>query len=345
MPFKVVQLMDKPGSFMPDYGDMIRQAGFDVEFSKTNCETEDEIIAAAADADVVIGVATFQPFTRKVIESLTRCRFIMSLGIGFDNLDVQAATDHGILAANVPDYCQEEMSDHAMALILAIARKITKLDNFVKQGKWILEPEPEIQMQVWPTMIGLRDKTLGLIGFGRIARKLVPKAKGFGMRVIAYDPYLDESAVQSAGAEKVNLDDLLAQADVLSLHCALTNETWHMLGAEQFEKMKPSAIVVNTARGGLIDQPALYQALTTAQIGGAGLDVTDPEPIRLDDPLLKLENVTITPHSAHASIPALMALLQRPGEEVARVLKGERPVGLLNLQAEEKYRERCASIG
>ena len=231
-----------------------------------------------------------------------------------------------------------------MALILAIARKITKLDNFVKQGKWVLEPEPEIQMQVWPTMIGLRDKTLGLIGFGRIARKLVPKAKGFGMHIIAYDPYLDESAVQSAGAEKVNLDDLLTQADVLSLHCALTDETRHMLGAEQFEKMKPSAIVANTARGGLIDQSALYEALTSGQIGGAGLDVTDPEPISADDPLLKLENVIITPHSAHASIPALMALLQRPGEEVARVLKGELPVGLLNPQAEDKYCERCASM-
>lgn len=269
----------------------------------------------------------------------------MSLGIGFDNLDVQAATDHGILAANVPDYCQEEMSDHAMALILAMARKITKLDNFVKQGKWLLEPEPEIQMQVWPTMIGLRDKTLGLVGFGRIARQLAPKAQGFGMRVIAYDPYLDESAVQSAGAEKVNLDDLLAQADVISFHCALTDETRHMLGAEQFEKMKPSAIVVNTARGGLIDHSALCQALTTGQIGGAGLDVTDPEPIPADDPLLKLENVTITPHSAHASIPALMALLMRSGEEVIRVLKGELPVGLLNPQAEEKYRQRFASTG
>lgn len=345
MTFKVVQLMDKPGGFMPDYGDMIRQAGVDVDFSKIDCTIEDEIIAAAADADAVIGVATFQPFTRKVIENLPKCRFIMSLGIGFDNLDVQAATDHGILAANVPDYCQEEMSDHAMALILAMARKITKLDNFVKQGKWLLEPEPEIQMQVWPTMIGLRDKTLGLVGFGRIARQLAPKAQGFGMRVIAYDPYLDESAVQSAGAEKVNLDDLLAQADVISFHCALTDETRHMLGAEQFEKMKPSAIVVNTARGGLIDHSALCQALTTGQISGAGLDVTDPEPIPADDPLLKLENVTITPHSAHASIPALMALLMRSGEEVIRVLKGELPVGLLNPQAEEKYRQRFASTG
>lgn len=345
MPFKVVQLMDKPGSFMPDYGDMIRQAGIDVEFQKANCETEDEIIAAASDADVVIGVATFQPFTRKVMESLVKCRFIMSLGIGFDNLDLQAATDHGILAANVPDYCQEEMSDHAMALILALTRKITRLDSFVKRGKWEQEPEPEIQMQVWPTMSRLRDQTLGLIGFGRIARMLVPKAKGFGVRVIAYDPYLDQNTFQSAGVEQVDLGDLLAQADILSLHCALTNDTRHMMGADQFNKMKPSAIVINTARGGLIDQSALYQSLTTGQIGGAGLDVTDPEPIRPDDPLLKLENVTITPHSAHASIPALMALLHRPGEEVARVLKGERPVGLLNPQAEEKYRERCASMG
>jgi len=340
MSFKVVQVMYVPGSPLPDYGEMLRQAGIDVEFVRVNCTTEDEIIAAAHDADAVIGAATFQQFSRKVIEGLAKCRLIMSMGIGFDKLDVAAATEHGILAANVPDYCLEEVSDHAMALILACTRKVLKLDRTVKEGGWKMEPDPDIQRTIWPTMSRLRGQTLGLIGLGRIPRTLVPKAKGFGVRIIAYDPYVDPSAFQSLGVERVGFDQLLSESDIISLHSALTSETRHLLGLEQFKKMKPSAYLVNTARGGLIDQEALYTALTDGYLAGAALDVTDPEPISPDDPLLKLDNVIITGHAAHSSIPAFIALLNRPGEEIARVFKGEWPVGLLNPQAKEKYRQK-----
>jgi D-3-phosphoglycerate dehydrogenase len=343
MTFKVVRLFDSPDSPAPDYGELIRQAGIDVEFSKTNCTTEDEIIAAAHDADAVIAVTSLKSvhnFSRKVIEGLNRCRFIMSMGIGFDGLDVEAATDHGIIAANIPDYCMDEMSDHTMALILACTRKIVKLDRVVREGVWKQEPEPEIQYNIWPTMSRLRDQTLGIIGLGRIAQTLVPKAKAFGMRIIAYDPYVDAGILDSLKVENVELDQLLAESDILSLHAPLTSGTRHMLGLEQFKKMKPGAYIVNTARGGLIDQEALYTALKDGLLAGAALDVMDPEPISPDDPLLKLENVIMTPHSAHASIPAFMTLLNRPGEEIARVLKGEWPVGLINPDAKEKYKEK-----
>ncbi len=267
MRFKVVQVMYEPGSFMPDYGEMLKQAGLDVDFVKVNCTSEEEIIAAARDADAVIGVATFQRFSRKVIESLPKLRFIMSMGIGYDNLDVPAATEHGVLAANVPDYCLEEMSDHVMALILACTRKITKLDATVKGGGWQKEPDPSMQRNIWPTMSRLRGQTLGLVGLGRVPRALLPKAKGFGMRVIASDPYLDPGVFQSLGVERVDLDVLLAQSDFISLHAALTPETTHMLGAPQFKKMKPTAYLVNTARGALVDHSALYQALAEQATG------------------------------------------------------------------------------
>jgi len=340
MGFKVVQVIDRPGSFMPDYGEMLKQAGVEVEFAKKDCATEDEIITAAHDADAIIGVATFQPFSRKVIERLAKCRLILSMGIGYDNLDIEAATEHGILAANVPDYCLEEVSDHTMALILASTRKIVKLSRTVEEGGWKTEPDPEIQRNIWPKMSRLRGQTLGLVGFGRIPRTLIPKAKGFGLRVIAYDPYIQPSVFEALGVERVELDQLLAESDIVSLHSALTAETRHMLGLEQFKKMKPTAYLINTARGALIDQRALYTALTEGYLAGAALDVTDPEPISPDDPLLKLDDVIITPHSASSSIPALMALLSRPGEEIARVFKGEWPIGLLNPQIKERYSQR-----
>lgn len=340
MRFKVVQVMYQPGAFMPDYGQMLEQAGVDADFTRTDCESEEEIIAAARDADVVIGVATFQKFSRRVIQSLPRLRFIMSMGIGYDSLDVAAATEAGVLAANVPDYCLEEMSDHVMALILALTRRITRLDTMVRAGEWRQEPDPNMQRSVWPAMSRLRGQTLGLVGLGRVPRALLPKARGFGLRIVASDPYLDPAVFESLDVVRVDLDGLLGQSDFVSVHAALTPQTMRLLGAAQLQKMKPTAYLVNTARGALVDHQALYRALASKQIAGAALDVTDPAPIPADDPLLQLDNVIITAHSAHASIPALMELLQRPGHEVARVLKGEWPVGLLNPAARAKYREK-----
>jgi len=337
MGLKVVQVIDTPGSMMPDYGELLRQAGINVDFVKIHCDTEDEIISAAHDADAVICVATYQRLTRKVMEGLDKCKLIVSIGIGFDYLDVEAATERGILTANVPDFCLEEVSDHAMALMLACTRQIVRLNKTVKEGGWKRESDPDIQQNIWPTMSRLRGQVLGLIGFGRIARALVPKARGFGMRIIVFDPYADAELAASLSVEQVDLDRLLAEADVVSIHTPLTPETSRMLGLEEFRKMKPTAYLINTARGSVIDQRALSTALDDGFLAGAALDVSDPEPISPDDPLLRMDNVIVTAHSAGISPSSLGELMRRPAEEIARFFRGEWPVGLIDARAKVNY--------
>ena len=194
-------------------------------------------------------------------------------------------------------------------------------------------------------MSRLRGQTLGLLGFGRIPQALVPKAKGFGMRIIVCDPYVPENVIKALELERVEVDQLLKESDILSIHSALTPETHHMIGLEQLKKMKPSSYIVNTARGPIVDGKALYTALKEGIICGAAMDVSEPEPISQDDPLLTLDNFIITAHSAHFSIPAFAELTQRPAREIARVFRGEWPVGLLNPDVKEKYKEKWGNIG
>ncbi|HJX70126.1 MAG TPA: C-terminal binding protein, partial [Dehalococcoidia bacterium] len=271
------------------------------QFAKIPCHSEEELIATAQDADAIITIPMNQLFPRRVIERLNKCRIISSPGIGYEGIDLAAATERGICVTNVPDYCLEEVSDHAMALLLACARKLFRLDKAVKEGKWDSLEKPQIRNKIWPPMFRIRGQTVGLIGFGRIPRALVPKAKGFGLRVIAHDPYAPPGIAEELGVELVDLDRLLRESDYVSVHAALTAETKHMLGLEQFKKMKPTAYLINAARGPLIDETALYTALSEGYIAGAGLDVMDPEPPSLDNPLFKLDNVIFTAHSAHYS--------------------------------------------
>jgi D-3-phosphoglycerate dehydrogenase len=343
MAFKVADVLGLSG--FVDCEAIFRKAGLEVELVKNFCSldaTEDEIIAAVGDADAVIAQATWQPFSRRVLASLSNCRFIISVGIGYDRLDTDAATEFGIMAANVPDFCLEEVSDHTMALILACTRRIVRLTEIVKQGGWRSATDPDIASELWPKMSRLRGQTLGLISFGRIPQALVPKAKGFGLRIIAYDPYVAPDRFQEFGVEQVNLDQLLRQSDIVSIHAALTSETSQLLGLEQLKKMKPTACLVNTARGPIVDHGALYTALRQGYISAAAVDVTEPEPIPPDSPLLKLDNFIVTAHSAHASPSSSAALPPRPAEEVIRVVKGEWPVGLINPQVKEKYRQKWA---
>ena len=343
MTFKAVDLMGF--SEIVDYEEMFKQAGVEVELVKNFCSleaTEDEIIAAVGDADAVITQTTFQPFSRRVLASLSNCRFIISAGIGYDKLDVEAATELGILIANVPDFCLEEMADHTMALILACTRRVVQLNEIVRRGGWKPHPDPYIRSEMWPKMSRLRGQTLGLVGFGRIPRALVPRAKSFGVRIIAYDPYIAPDIFQEFGVEQVSLDQLLTESDIVSIHTPLTPETTHLLGLEQLKKMKPTAYLINTARGPIVDHEALYTVLSEGHISAAAVDVTEPEPIPLDSPLLKLDNFIVTAHSASASPSSFAALPPRPGEEVIRVVKGEWPVGLVNPQVKEKYRQKWA---
>lgn len=305
------------------------------EFIEAPCETEDDIITAAQDADIVITL--MQPFTRKVIEDLGKCRLISVIGIGYEGVDVEAATEHGICVSNTPDYCLEEVSDHTLALLLACARKLLPVVNAIREGKWDSLEKLEIRQKIWPPMFRLRGQTLGLIGLGKVAQAVVPKAQAFGLRIIAYDPHVPSHVADKLGVELVELNRLLRESDFISVHAALTPETRHILGLEQFKQMKPTAYLINTARGGLIEEQALYEALSQGYIAGAGLDVMEPEPPHPDNPLLRLNNVVVTAHSAHYSDQSAIELRQQVEENVFRVLDGRLPRSLVNPEVKQRF--------
>jgi len=325
------------------YPQQFRELG--AEFVSQPCASDEEFVALAKDADAVITVGSLRPVPRKVIESLERCRLISNTQIGYDSIDIAAAAERGILVTNVPDYCVEEVSDHAMALILACSRRLVQLNTAVKKGQWGLSSSGvEIQRQIWPKMSRLQGQTLGLFGFGRVSRALVPKAKGFQLRVIAHDPYVSPEIAQQMGVELVDWKRLLQESDFLSIHAALTPETRHIMNAEAFKLMKPTACLINTARGGFVDERALYQALKEGRLAMAALDVTDPEPPDPQSPLLALDNVISTAHSAFFSPDSEAERWRRPVLEVARVMRGEWPKAVVNPQAKEKYTARWGEM-
>ena len=237
------------------------------------CNTEDELIAATQDADAILtSMECLVPYTRKVISKLKKCKIIHNIGAGYERIDVQAATDYGICVSFPGDYCSEEVAEHSMALILTCARRILRLDKAVRKGNWGFPARHEM-LEVWSPIFRIKGQTLGIIGFGRVGRLLVPKAKGFGLRVIAFDPYLPSNVFKESGAESVTLDNLLGESDYVSVNAALTEENRHLLGIEEFRKMKPTAYFINCARAELADEEALYTALANGYIAGAGLDV------------------------------------------------------------------------
>jgi D-3-phosphoglycerate dehydrogenase len=330
---------DLPG--LPHYGEEdYRKIG--AELVKKLCRSEDDLISIAHDADAIITGG--EPYSRRVIEKLTKCRVISNIGIGYDGIDVEAATEHGIYVTNVPDYCLEEMAEHTLALILACGRKLLRFDRAVREGKWDSRAPREIREKIRPPMFRLKGQTLGLVGLGRIPRTLVPKAKALGLKVIAYDPYVSKDAAAELGVEMVGFEQLLRESDFVSLHAALTKDNQHMIGAEQLKKMKRTAYLINTARGGLVDEQALNTALSEGIIAGAGLDVLDPEPPRPDNPLFKRDNVIITAHSANYSEESQAELLRRPEEEVFSILRGESPRCPVNPQVKERFVTRWGKI-
>lgn len=344
MDLRIAQLFDL--AQMPDYQDLMTKAGLNATVVKSTSLTEEAIISNAKDADALIGVGSLQPYTTKVIESLDKCRFIASMGIGYDQIDIETASKKCIFVANVPDYCWEEVSDHVMALILNCTRRISQLSATVKNGGWKTEPDPDIQKTIWPFMSRLKGQTLGIIGLGGVSRTLLPKAKGFGIKIIAYDPYLDSAVFEKLGVEEAKgLDELLKKSDIVAPNTNLTSETRHMIGAEELKMMKPSACIVNAGRGPLIDSKALYNALANGEIAMAGLDVTEVEPIEMDDPLLKLDNVVVTAHSAHFSPTAWVALMARPGQDLIQFFKnGEIPKTVLNAHIKDDYIKKWGSL-
>ena len=274
----------------------------------------EDIVAVAKDADALL--VTYAKLTREVLTQLTRCKAIGRFGLGVDNIDLVAAKEKSIAVNYVPDYCIREVSDHAMALLLALIRKIPFSNKLVQSGRWEM-----------PAVVPIRrieGTVLGLIGFGHIPRLVTPKALAFGMKVLAYDPFAKPDLFKSAGVESVDLDTLLQSSDYVSMHAPLLPATRGMMNAASFAKMKKGAYIVNTARGPLIDEAALIAALDSGQIGGAGLDVVATEPLAKDSPLLGRDNVIISPHTAFYSIEALNELQTKCAIDVARVLSGKK---------------------
>ena len=291
-----------------------------VELRPQQCRSEEEIIALAQDADAVLNC--YAKMAARVIEKLKRCKIIARYGIGVDNVDLAAANKARILVTNVPDYCVDEVSDHALALILSLARKIVAADTGVKNGNWSVTAHAEIRR--------LRGQTLGLLGFGKIAKALASKVQPLGMKVLVYDPYLEAELISRHGAEAVSLDRLLAEADAISIHVPLSSETRNLIGQRELALMKSTAFLINTSRGGIVDEQGLAAALKEGQLGGAALDVLSVEPPPQDHPLRQAPNVILTPHLAFYSRESVIELQTKAAEEVARALKGEAPRSPVN---------------
>jgi D-3-phosphoglycerate dehydrogenase len=279
-----------------------------------------EILACCHNA---VGILTdYFPWDREAIGILRSCRVICQYGVGLDQIDLSAATAAGIVVSHTPDYCVDEVAEHAVALLLAVARNVARYDRSVRRGVWDYNAGSPMQR--------MAGKTLGLIGFGQVGRGVARRALGLGLRVLAVDPYHHDESIRQAGAEPTALPDLLMRADFVSIHAPLTEATRGIIGREQLSLMKRGAILINTARGPLVEQSALVDALANGQIRGAGLDVLDQEPPAADEPLLRFDNVVLTPHAAFLSEESLFAVQRDAALEVRRVLLGETPLHAVN---------------
>lgn len=289
-------------------------AEIDAELKLCNCVTEDDIIRECADADAIL--LDMAPMTAKAVEGLKKCKAINRYGVGYDNVALDACTAKGIQVTNVPDYCAEDVSDHALALMMSCLRHIPLRDRLVRQGEWNIQR----------TSFRLSGKVLGVLGFGRIARALVKKCSGFGFaKVLVYDPYVSAEACAQLGAQKAELEEVMSQCDLLSLHMPVTPETTRMINRETLALMKPTAILVNTGRGPLVDDEALAEALVNHKILCAGLDTHWVEPLPADSPYRKLDNIVLTDHTAYSTVEAVEELKVKSAKNVAAVLLGEKP--------------------
>jgi D-3-phosphoglycerate dehydrogenase len=281
---------------------------------------EEELLRLVPEADAIL--TCFAHVPAGVIAAGKKLQVVGRYGIGVDNIAVAEATRRDILVTNVPAYCLDEVSEHAMGLLLACARKICHFDNQVRAGAW--------GPAGGKPLFRVRGQTLGIVGFGKIGQTLAPKALAFGMRVLVYDPAVEPETVNALQCEQVDLDRLLVEADFVSLHAPLTESTQSLIDEAGLRRMKSTAFLINTARGAIIDQAALVKALEQGCIAGAALDVFVPERIPADHPLLKLPNVIATPHVAFYSEEALLDLEILAAENVAAVLSGRRPASVVN---------------
>lgn len=282
---------------------------------------ENVIIDSVRRADAVL--VRESPIGRRAIEAMECCRAVVRYGVGVDNIDLESAREKRIFVANVPDYGADEVSDHAVALLLAVARRVAKRDHDVRAGAWGVGQKEKV--------FALRGRTLGILGYGHIGRRFHRKMLGFGVaRTLVCSPDLSKSDAEAADVVKVDLETLCAQSDLLSLHAPHTASTHHIVGRDELALMKPETIIVNTARGPLIDESALYDVLRSRAIFGAGLDVFEREPPAGDNPLFLLDNVVLSDHTGWYSESSVVELQTKAASEIARVFAGERPLSWMN---------------
>ena len=314
----------RPKVVMTDTGiqaveyDILEAAG--AEVIETSCRTPEEVLAATAGADAILNVAA--PVNRDVIRQLDKCLVISRYGVGVDTVDIPAATEAGILVANVPDFCWDEVADTAISLAMCVTRKIRLVDRAIRAGQW--------GAMLAKPLRKYRGSTLGILGFGNIGKAVAERALALKFDVIAYDPYVDPASVADRPVELVRFDELIERADVLTIHTPLTDETRHIIGEPELRRMKDTAVLINTSRGSVVDQPALCRALSEGWIAGAGLDVFEQEPPDPGDPILKLDNVVLTPHYASYTVEAYKELSVKAAENVVAVLRGKLPPYIVN---------------
>jgi D-3-phosphoglycerate dehydrogenase len=306
--------------------ELIHKNGGTIRYGKAVDEKDRVRLAEGAEV-VVVGGARL---AREFFAALPRLKAVVRLGIGVDSLDLDAATELGIVVANVPDFCSDEVAEHALGLIFAVTRKIALADRKTRRGEWV----PGMDALLRP-MRRLSGQTLGLIGFGKIGRSLAGKAQGLGLKVIAFDPHVSAEAAQAAGVPLMSLEALLPQTDILSLHVPATAETKGIVNARTLALLKPGAILINTARGPVVDEAALGAALASGRLAGAGLDVLQQEPLRLPHPLTEFENVVFTCHYASLSEESYASLRQQVSEQTVQILHGEFPKNLVNVRVKD----------
>jgi D-3-phosphoglycerate dehydrogenase len=318
-PFKVV-IADPPGADHDVEAAALAASGLTLEPVWLDARDADRVLEHAADADAL--VMSWVPMTREVIGQLQRCRVIARFGIGVDMIDLDAATERGILVCNTATYCLDEVSNHAMGLLLMLNRGLLQDVDAVRSGGWFRSTS------VPPRR--LTGQRLGLVGLGNIGRLVAHKARAFGLEVVAYDPYLRGRETPMDGTQLVDLDELLACADFVSVHCPLNASTHHLLGERELALMKPTAFLINTARGPIVDELALVAALGERRLAGAGLDVFETEPLPLEHPLRQLDNAILTPHSASWSVESSAECRRVAVEHAMTVLRGGVPSDVVN---------------
>lgn len=320
MTFKIIKT---DGMLTVEPEQMAYLDGMDVDFVEKTLLTEDELITQAADADALLVLR--EPITARVLAALPELKVIGRFGVGLDTIDVDACTAAGVQVTYVPDSNLDEVSTHALAMILALVRRLKLYDKAVRNGRWkaladgagITRPDRQ---------------TLGLIGFGQIGRLTAKKAAAFGYGIAAYDPHMPAERVEAAGARPLGLEELIETSDIISLHVPFTPETQNIISRERIARLKKGAIIINVSRGGLIDEEALAEALASGQVAAAGLDTLSAEPPQPDNPLLKLDNVLLSPHAAHYSTQSYAEVRSKVFADVAAVLKGEKPKYPVNLK-------------